>query len=81
MLLAYSFTKEVSLVICFKVIIRHIIVDKAGISSIVFLDSVVHPHLKAFLVFVKEIQASVNVIKGVITFFEEPFTVVKRSFF
>lgn len=47
MLLAYSFTKEVSLVICFKVIIRHIIVDKAGISSIVFLDSVVHPHLKA----------------------------------
>lgn len=47
-----TFAKKIILLICFKVIIRHIIVDKSGVSAIVRFDLIIHPNLECFLVFI-----------------------------
>lgn len=76
-----AFAQEVVLFFCLKVIVCHIVVDKTGITAIVFFDSVVYPYLKVFPVFFKKRKATVNIINRVVCFFKEMSTVLKGCFF
>ena len=73
--------KEIVLSVRFKVIVCDVVIDKAGIAAIVFLNAVIEPELKIFLMLIKEGEAAVNVVEGVVGFFKESVPVFKGRLF